>query len=87
MQIVGDGRESSADRLFAASSGVSVGSVDDVHSGGNRLVNEADVLGRLREPVRPEADPAHLGLAKLQLRRRGHGSIVSSGAADLGGRR
>jgi hypothetical protein len=70
---VRDGRVSSADRLFAFSSGVCVGAVDVAHSGGDGLFHEGDVLTCVRESIRPEADPGYLGVTKLQLRRAVHG--------------
>jgi hypothetical protein len=45
-----------------------VGGVDVPHSGGDRLLHEGDLLGRVREPIRPESDPGDLGVAELERR-------------------
>ena len=70
---VRDGRESSPDRLFALSSGVRVGGVDQVHASGDRFLHEGDMLGRIGQPVRPEPDTGDLGMAEPELRGRVHG--------------
>ena len=62
-----DGRERSADRLFAVSSGVRVGGVDVPQPRGDGLLHEGDVLARVREPVRPETDSRDLRITELQL--------------------
>jgi hypothetical protein len=43
--------------------------VDVPESGRDRVLHERDVLARVRESIRPKADPKHLGVAQPQFRR------------------
>src|SRR6266487_812853 len=72
-----DRRERGADRLLALAAGVEVGGVDRPDAGGDRLLDEGDVLARVGEPVRPEPDAGDLGIADPQLRG-GHRPTVPS---------
>ena len=66
---LGEGRQGGTDRLLALAACVQVGGVDEVDPGGDRLLDERLVLGRLGQPVRAQPDPYHLGVAELQGRR------------------
>jgi hypothetical protein len=66
---VGNRRQRGADGLFALAACVRVCGVDVPEACGDCLLRERDVLARVRESIRPKADPRHLGVAQPQVRR------------------
>jgi hypothetical protein len=69
--ILRDRRQRSTDRLLALAPGVEVGGVDVPEPGGERTLDERDVLGCVREAIRPEPDARDLDAGQTDRLRRG----------------
>ncbi len=58
------GRQRASDRFLALAVRVEVRRVDHLHASVDRRTDERDVLFRIAEPVRAEADPTELDVAE-----------------------
>jgi hypothetical protein len=68
--VLGDRRQRSAECLLALASGVEVSGVEVSEPGGDGLLDQRDVLGCVREAIRPEPDARELDACQPDRSRR-----------------